>query len=277
MNSMEVFIVLPIKDKLLLLKFVISSFYSIFLLDYSFNSLLTVNSDVNSEYYMKENICRYAAAMRGLKHSNICHMVGACIDPLSLVTEYNSQGSIFDILQNSKKELSWARIKIIAMEIARGLEYLHGQDPPIIHGSLTSKNILVNEYWCVKITDMSFVSIFGAKKNKLEDKIRWIAPEIISGNEVSLQADVYSFGMILYHLCTKKIPYHGISGENLKEMISSVSFLCLLVIIINISFVKRVKDLTCLINFLLNFLMLLDLVGIMNQRKGLSLLTLFEF
>mmetsp|Transcript_19097 Transcript_19097/g.24117 ORF Transcript_19097/g.24117 Transcript_19097/m.24117 type:complete len:130 (+) Transcript_19097:162-551(+) len=116
--------------------------------------LVLVSSEISCEYYMKENICRYAAAMRSLRHTNICHMVGACVDPLSLVTEYAALGSIADIIRLSSQKLTWARIKSIITEAARGMEYLHTRSPPLIHGSLSSANILVDDYWGVKISGL---------------------------------------------------------------------------------------------------------------------------
>ena len=101
---------------------------------------------------MKENICQYASYARVLNHPNIIHTVGACTDPLSLIIEYSSKGSLTDIISKNPSKLNFTRIKSISLQILQGLNYLHSRDPPVIHQNLCSNNIIICENWVAKIS-----------------------------------------------------------------------------------------------------------------------------
>lgn len=81
-------------------------------------------------------------ALRKLNHPYLEKIYGFCTESFTfaLVTEYLENRSLFDVLRSSK-DLAWDTRKLIAEEVAKGMEFLY--QVPVIHGNLKSTNILV--------------------------------------------------------------------------------------------------------------------------------------
>ena len=135
-----------------------------------------------------------------MKHPNIVHLVGACTDPLCLVMEYGELGSLTDIIRINPSRLTWMRIKTLMLEVARGMCFLHGQQPALTHQNLSSNNIIVNEYWSARIADAGLSSILKESgEYKLSYPKRWSAPEVLLGRRFTTKSDVFvSVPFLLY-------------------------------------------------------------------------------
>ncbi|XP_028109747.1 uncharacterized protein LOC114308372 isoform X2 [Camellia sinensis] len=90
--------------------------------------------------------------MKRLRHPNVLLFMGAVTLPqrLCIVTEFLPRGSLFRLLQRNTAKLDWRRRVHMALDIARGMNYLHHFSPPIIHRDLKSSNLLVDKNWTVK-------------------------------------------------------------------------------------------------------------------------------
>lgn len=100
--------------------------------------------------------------MRALRHPNIVIFMGLVMDPVCLVTEYCHNGNLFDLLHDTIEDeqgehyavkIPWQRRVRIALDVARGMNFLHTSTPVIIHRDLKSLNILVDEKWTAKVSD----------------------------------------------------------------------------------------------------------------------------
>lgn len=129
--------------------------------------------------------------------------------PYSLITELMSNGSLNDFLRNKPEQLSPTNRTLIAIDIARGMEYLHSRS--IIHRDLKSLNILLDDRKRAKICD------FGLVRLKSKDPMTglvgtsyWMAPEVLNSTPFyDEKVDVYSYGILLWELLTNRIPYDG--------------------------------------------------------------------
>lgn len=87
--------------------------------------------------------------------SDIVTFMGACLDKpkMILVTEYCVNGSLFNLLvnPNHKNALSPSRKVYFAAGCAHGLQYLHSQNPPILHRDFKSLSVLVDANYNVKV------------------------------------------------------------------------------------------------------------------------------
>ena len=100
--------------------------------------------------------------LRTLRHPNIVIFMGIVMNPVCLVTEYCHNGNLFDLLHETVDDkrgehyavqIPWQRRIRIALDVARGMNFLHTSTPVIIHRDLKSLNILINEKWTAKVSD----------------------------------------------------------------------------------------------------------------------------
>ncbi|XP_017414492.1 serine/threonine-protein kinase CTR1 isoform X2 [Vigna angularis] len=176
-----------------------------------------------------EEFLKEVSLMKRLRHPNIVLLMGAVIQPpkLSIVTEYLSRGSLYELLHmpNVGSSLSErCRLKM-AYDVASGMNYLHQMRPPIVHRDLKSPNLLVDDSYTVKVCD------FGLSRTKantfLSSKTaagtpEWMAPEVIRGELSNEKCDVFSFGVILWELVTLQQPWRHL---NPSQVVAAVGFM----------------------------------------------------
>ncbi len=152
------------------------------------------------------------AFLSELHHPNIVLFIGACVKKpnLCIVTEFVKQGSLKEILLNNAIKLTWSQKLGLLRSAALGINYLHSLHPVIVHRDLKPSNLLVDENWNVKVADFGFARI--KEENVTMTRCGtpcWTAPEVIRGEKYSEKADVFSFGVIMWEVLTRKQPYAG--------------------------------------------------------------------
>ena len=118
-----------------------------------------------------------------------------------MVTEFVSQGSLFDMLHVRKHRLEPLRIINIAKQIAIALRYLHNRE--LLHCDLKSQNVLINFDWTVKLCDFGLSRYKGKFSADNHGKIgtpHWMAPEILRAEKYQSASDVYSFGVVVWEM-----------------------------------------------------------------------------
>ncbi|XP_020490181.1 mitogen-activated protein kinase kinase kinase 20 isoform X1 [Labrus bergylta] len=152
-----------------------------------------------------------------LSHRNIIQFYGAVVEApnYGIVTEYASGGSLYDYLSSDEsEEMDMGQIMTWAAEMARGMHYLHSEAPvKVIHRDLKSRNVVLAADKVLKICD------FGASKflthtthMSLVGTFPWMAPEVIQSLPVSETCDTFSYGVVLWEMLTREIPFKGLEG-----------------------------------------------------------------
>uniref|UniRef100_A0A8C7HWT4 Mitogen-activated protein kinase kinase kinase 20-like n=1 Tax=Oncorhynchus kisutch TaxID=8019 RepID=A0A8C7HWT4_ONCKI len=152
-----------------------------------------------------------------LSHRNIIQFYGAILEApnYGIVTDYASGGSLYDYLSSAEsEEMDQEQVMTWAMEIAKGMHYLHSEAPvKVIHRDLKSRNVVVTADRVLKICD------FGASRfhshtthMSLVGTFPWMAPEVIQSLPVSETCDTYSYGVVLWEMLTREIPFKGLEG-----------------------------------------------------------------
>ncbi|PQQ21379.1 hypothetical protein Pyn_17966 [Prunus yedoensis var. nudiflora] len=165
--------------------------------------------------------------MKRLRHPNVLLFMGAICsqERLAIVTEYLPRGSLFKQLHKNNQTLDIRRRLMMALDVARGMNYLHHRNPPIVHRDLKSSNLLVDKNWTVKVGDFDLsklknATFLTAKSGR--GTPQWMAPEILRNEPSNEKSDVFSFGVILWELMTESIPWNNL---NSLQVVGVVGFM----------------------------------------------------
>lgn len=145
-------------------------------------------------------------------HRNLVRLLGYCLEGRKrlLVYEYMSNGSLANLLYKPENKPSWEERLGIAMDVARGILYLHEEcETPIIHCDIKPQNILMDEQWRAKISDFGMAKLLNPDQTRTYTGLRgtkgYVAPEWHRRQPVTVKADVYSFGIVLLEIvCCRK-------------------------------------------------------------------------
>uniref|UniRef100_A0A0D9YIG8 Receptor-like serine/threonine-protein kinase n=1 Tax=Oryza glumipatula TaxID=40148 RepID=A0A0D9YIG8_9ORYZ len=147
-----------------------------------------------------------------IQHINLIRLLGFCSEGAKrlLVYEYMPNGSLdHHLFQNNSAISSWKRRYQIAIGIAKGLAYLHdGCRDCIIHCDIKPQNILLDMSFTPKVADFGMAKLLGRDFSRVLTSIRgtigYLAPEWISGESITTKADVFSYGMMLFEIISRK-------------------------------------------------------------------------
>lgn len=173
---------------------------------------LKVESDMALEAYAEFR--KEVWLMSGLDHPCIVNLLGYCTNPLVMVMECVSGGDLYGLIHNPDITIDWHVRMKIALDMAYGLEYMHGINPPLLHRDLKSPNVLVMKFEdgadvIAKVADFGLSSrlFVDTLQNRAVENPTWCAPEVMVRKVYSEAADVYPYGVMLWELLTREHPY----------------------------------------------------------------------
>ncbi|EGD75745.1 TKL/DICTY4 protein kinase [Salpingoeca rosetta] len=154
-----------------------------------------------------------------LRHPCIATMLGAIMTKsreFLLVMEHLEHGSLYDFLRNDELPTPDIFLLPIVKDIVSGMRYIHNLKPPVVHGDLKTKNVLVDGNFKAKVADfgLSQKQRFGCGTPF------WMAPEVLRGGEVTREADVYSFAITVYEIYSRQDPF---PEEDASEVLRQIA------------------------------------------------------
>ncbi|KAM3278020.1 hypothetical protein ACQJBY_045727 [Aegilops geniculata] len=188
------------------------------------------SSSKHREAFEKE-----VAVWQKLDHPNVTKFVGASMGTSQLkipagkkggsshgpgqrcvvVVEYQHGGTLKTLLfQHRDKKLPYKKVVQLALDMARGLSYLHAQK--IVHRDVKAENMLLDRKKSVKIADFGVARVEAQDDDNMTGQtgtLGYMAPEVLEGRPYDHKCDVYSFGVLLWetYCCALAYPNYSIA------------------------------------------------------------------
>ncbi|XP_054792359.1 lysM domain receptor-like kinase 3 [Prosopis cineraria] len=191
-----------------------------------------MRSNKSKEFYAELKVlCR-------IHHINIVELLGYASgeDNLYLVYEYVSKGSLSDHLHDpflkGHEPLSWTARAQIALDAAKGLEYIHDYTKARhVHRDIKTSNILLDNKLRAKIADFGLVKLLERTNDddfiatRLVGTPGYLPPESVKELQVTSKTDVFAFGVVLAELVTGKPALFRESQEipRMRSLISVIN------------------------------------------------------
>ena len=127
--------------------------------------------------------------MSRLIHPNIVELYGVMLSPLRMVLEFCGHGDLFEAIEKKKMVSEALQLKV-ALDIARGMHFLHSQTPPLAHRDLRSPNILLASLdpkapVCAKVSDFGLTVAMTETVRDPLNAWQWMVREIMSAFRTS--------------------------------------------------------------------------------------------
>ncbi|XP_004233904.1 probable LRR receptor-like serine/threonine-protein kinase At3g47570 [Solanum lycopersicum] len=159
--------------------------------------------------------------LRNLRHRNLTKVITSCSNPdfKALVLEYMPNGTLDKWLYNHNFFLDMLQRLSIMIDVASAIDYLHnGYSTPVVHCDLKPSNVLLDNEMVGHVSDFGIAKLLGAGEDFVQTRtiatIGYIAPEYGQDGIVSTSCDVYSFGIVIMEMFTRRRPSDEIfTGE----------------------------------------------------------------
>jgi len=156
---------------------------------------------------------KLTSLLRMKRHKNIVALYGLvrnthfdsfCHGP-ALIMEL-ARCSLYSVIHGTG-QIDSLMVLDYAAQIADGMRHLHRNE--IIHRDLKSANILLGYDGQLKISDLDSHTLGDKNKSSIsfQGTVQWMAPELIRHEQCSQSVDVWSYGIILWELLTRQVPY----------------------------------------------------------------------
>ncbi|CDW59695.1 mitogen activated protein kinase kinase kinase [Trichuris trichiura] len=196
-------------------------------------------------YEEKKSLKAEIDQLSRVSHENIVRLHGICVDergPTCLVTEYAECGCLYyRTSRNSLSPVEYTKTHALhwALQCAKGVSYLHAMEPkPIVHRDLKTPNLLLCRHGTLlKICDFGTACDLQSIMTNNKGSAAWMAPEVFEGwlskydkcnalcdggnslgSKYDEKCDVYSWGIILWELLARRIPFEEMAKSAYQIM-----------------------------------------------------------
>ncbi|KAL8232862.1 hypothetical protein R6Q57_002640 [Mikania cordata] len=183
------------------------------------------------------------AVWHKLDHPNITKFIGASITTTDLkiptnnnpntgqnhlpyrsccvAVEYLQGGTLKNFLnRNSKKKLSFNIVIQLALDLSRGLSYLHSKN--IVHRDVKTEKLLLDTFETLKIAGFGVARVEAQNSKDMTSEtgtVGYMAPEVLEGKLYNTKCDIYSFGICLWEIYCCDMPYANFSSAEVSSRV----------------------------------------------------------
>ncbi|PKA48801.1 Serine/threonine-protein kinase HT1 [Apostasia shenzhenica] len=179
---------------------------------------------------LRSSFQQEVAVWHKLDHPNVTKFVGASMGTADLkipsnvqhsfptraccvVVEYLPGGTLKQyLIKNSRRKLPYKIVIQLALDLARGLSYLHSKK--IVHRDVKTENMLLTANRTVKIADFGVARVEAQNPQDMTGEtgtLGYMGPEVLEGKPYNRKCDVYSFGICLWEIYACDMPYFNLS------------------------------------------------------------------
>ncbi|KAF8917245.1 kinase-like domain-containing protein [Mucidula mucida] len=178
----------------------------------------------NSRQDLLKAFCQEALVWKQLRHPNILPFLGVSKDlfrpSYCLISPWMENGNIVAFLDRNPSLDSTFRLKSV-IDVARGIQYLHDFDPPIVHADIRGGNILVNQDLCCVLADFGISLMVETQvpgsTTLSRGSTRWLPPEMMDQSLFHpfyiTARDIYSFGCTIIEIYTGRPPFPHLKSD----------------------------------------------------------------
>ncbi|CAG9535078.1 unnamed protein product [Cercopithifilaria johnstoni] len=163
-----------------------------------------------------------------ISHPNVTKFYGFCYDETKeyamLTFELMDVGSLADFMKAHEYNISANEHVDFLSQIARGMAHLHSLDPPIVHGDLAARNVLICHHpkdetrYLLKISDFGLSKTTRHEVHFLPDDpqkmpFKWLPPEVLHRRELSTKSDVWAYAILATEIYGVIDPYGMLPNE----------------------------------------------------------------
>lgn len=170
------------------------------------------------------NVTKFIGATMGSSELHIQTENGQIAMPSNIccvVVEYLPGGALKTyLIKNRRRKLAFKVVVQLALDLARGLSYLHSQK--IVHRDVKTENMLLDKNRTVKIADFGVARVEASNPNDMTGEtgtLGYMAPEVLNGNPYNRKCDVYSFGICLWEIYCCDMPYPDLSFSEVTSAV----------------------------------------------------------
>ena len=180
-----------------------------------------LNKDKN-----KQSIKEEITTQQGLKYEKIVSVKSYSEDDKNvyIILELCKNRSLEDLIK-SRGYLYEFEARNYIFQLIQGLKYLHQRK--IIHRDLKTNNLLLDDKLELKIGDFGLIGKLNKEKERKHTRCGtpiYMAPEVIKGTEkgYSFEVDIWSMGVIMYHILTGKYPFYSDKNDDHNELYKKI-------------------------------------------------------
>ncbi|XP_057428170.1 G-type lectin S-receptor-like serine/threonine-protein kinase RLK1 [Lotus japonicus] len=167
-------------------------------------------------------------------HKNLVRLIGFCEagSERLLIYEYMSNGTLASFLFNGgKRKPSWKLRLQIAIEISRGLAYLHEEcGTKIIHCDIKPQNILLDDSYSARICDFGLAKLLKMNQSRTNTAIRgtkgYVALEWFKNMPITAMVDVFSYGVLLLEIVSCRRSVEAEPEDEAKAILTDWAYDC---------------------------------------------------